>query len=118
MDFEFIYDYKTKNHSIVTGAEQKAIGVFLSQELEGDITKLEELLASLTLRETKIEYTEWSIEVEVEDIFVFHHSILASASELDNSEHPSYLDWEVSAKCGKDDFIELVSNWISFIDGE
>lgn len=118
MDFEFIYDYKTKRHSVVTGSEQKAVGVFLSQELDGDIAKLEDLLARLTLREAKIEYTEWSVEVEEEEAFVFHHSILASESESDSNEHSSYLDWEVSAKCGKDDFIELVSSWMSFIEGE
>ena len=115
MDFEFIYDYQTKQHSVVTSSEQRAVGVFLSNQLQGDPEVLETLLGSLEQDSARLLFTEWVLEVEGVDIHLQHNSLLNADTEHGEESCSGFMDWEMSAKCGKDDLIELVSNWLSFI---
>jgi len=120
MDFELIFDVKNKQHGIVTSSEHRAIGVCLTHEFSQasnpklSIAELLELL--LEKQEYRLELLDWVMDIEEEDVVVRHNSLCNKDPELDEPDVDSYLDWEMMAKCGKDDLIELVSNWLSFIE--
>eukprot|EP00998_Keelungia_sp_KM082_P005962 NODE_2243_length_1105_cov_37.604294_g2225_i0.p1 GENE.NODE_2243_length_1105_cov_37.604294_g2225_i0~~NODE_2243_length_1105_cov_37.604294_g2225_i0.p1 ORF type:complete len:125 (-),score=3.79 NODE_2243_length_1105_cov_37.604294_g2225_i0:70-444(-) len=118
MDFEFTYNYRDKTFGLVTSSEHRAIGMCLSQEFGDQIlvsNKLEELLVTLEKENDKrVELKEWVIDVEEEEVNFFHHSVCNQDAELEQPDVDNYWDWEVSARCGKDDLIDLVSSWLAF----
>lgn len=118
MDFEFTYNYREKTFGLVTSSEHRAIGMCLSQEFGEQLlssNNLDNLLVTLEKEKDKrVELTDWVIDIEEEEVSFFHNSVLGQSAELEQPDVDNYWDWEVSAKCGKDDLIDLVSSWISF----
>ena len=118
MDFEFTYNYREKTFGLVTSSEHRAIGMCLSQEFGEQLlssNNLDSLLVTLEKEKDKrVELTDWVIDIEEEEVSFFHNSVLGQSAELEQPDVDNYWDWEVSAKCGKDDLIDLVSSWISF----
>lgn len=118
MDFNFIYDYESKQHSVVVEGELSPIGRFLSNEFGSEVSvrKLNDLLTAIDdLGTPIIKFTEWTISVEAEELDVTHNSLFNEDSESSVAECDSILDWEQKARCGKSDFVELISAWIDFI---
>lgn len=118
MDFEFTYNYREKTFGLVTSSEHRAIGMCLSQEFGEQLlssNNLDNLLVTLEQEKDKrVELADWVIDIEEEEVSFFHNSVLGQSAELEQPDVDNYWDWEVSAKCGKDDLIDLVSSWISF----
>lgn len=118
MDFEFTYNYREKTFGLVTSSEHRAIGMCLSQEFGEQLlssNNLDNLLVTLeNEKDKRVELKDWVIDIEEEEVSFFHNSVLGQTSELEQPDVDNYWDWEVSAKCGKDDLIDLVSSWISF----
>lgn len=119
MDFEFTYDYREKRHGVLVLAEHRAIGMCLSQEYAADRANadgLEILLRQLELgQDSRIELTDWVIDIEDEEVLFRHNSLFTDGEAVFEQNMDSYLDWEISASCGKDDVIELIANWLDFI---
>lgn len=120
MDCEFTYNYQDKSHGIVTFSEHIAIGICLSQEFGANsksrTNDIEQLLVSLEeAQDKRIELSDWVVEVEEEDVCFKHNSLCSSEPGIDEPDVDSYLDWELIAKCGKHDVVELLSNWLSFV---
>lgn len=120
MDCEFTYNYHDKSHGVITFSEHIAVGVCLSQEFGGRseqrVSKVEQLLSSLEKQQDNcVELLNWVVEIEQEEVCFKHISLYGNAPELDDPDVNRYLDWELVAKCGKQDVIELLSNWLSFI---
>lgn len=118
MDFEFTYNYRDKTFVLVTSSEHRAVGMCLSQEFGDNIlvsNKLHQLLVTLEQENDKrIELDDWVIDIEGEEVHFFHNSVCSQGPELALPDVDDYWDWEVSARCGKDDLIDLVSSWLSF----
>ena len=119
MDFEFTYDLTEKTHSLAVLAEHRALGVCLSHELNANENlafELETLLITLQQEQHKrITLTDWVIEIEEETIAVKHNSLYTDQGELLEPDVDGFMDWELSATCGKDDVIDMLSSWLSFV---
>lgn len=120
MDCEFTYNYQDKSHGVVTFSEHIAIGVCLSHEFgtysSKRINSIEQLLVSLENEQDKIiELSDWVIEIEEEDVCFKHNTIFSDEPDLFDPNVDAYLDWELVARCGKHDVVELLSSWLSFV---
>lgn len=120
MDCEFTYNYHDKSHGVVTFSEHIAVGIFLSQEFgqyrEDQIKNIEQLLVTLESEQNKqIEFSDWVIELEDEGVSVKHNTLCSKEPDIEEPDVEGYLDWELIAKCGKDDMVDLVSSWLSFV---
>lgn len=116
MDFEFIYDYKSKRYSVGVAGEQAALGEFLTIETNGSENGqgfIEDLLHKLELgKDLHLMLQQWTIDVVHGDVTVTHHSLISS--DIDQDIEP-LNDWQLRSECGVEDFIELVSQWLDFL---
>lgn len=120
MDCEFTYNYQDKSHGVVTCSEHIAIGICLSHEFgqqsEHRLSDIEALLVTLESEHDKrIELNDWVVEIEDEEVCFKHNSLCSTDPDIDEPDVDSYLDWELIAKCGKDDLLDLLSSWLSFV---
>ncbi len=120
MDCEFTYNYRDKSFELVTSSEHRAIGTCLSHEFGRSPAEHEVLHKLVSLLETeqvnRFELDEWVIEVELVDVCVKHNSVCVDEAEIEEPDVDSYLDWELTAKCSKDDLAYVISSWLSFVN--
>jgi uncharacterized protein YacL (UPF0231 family) len=122
MDYEFILDTNTKAHIVEVTGEQFAVGRFLNTEFgenEGAVKQLNELIDKLELlTDGVIQFTEWCIEIDRDDLTIFHSSQLEAKSEQDKAieleQSLSDVEWDFQSECGKADLIELLISWVDF----
>lgn len=122
MDYEFIFDTNTKVHSVAVAGEQFAVGRFLNTEFVLDDNSVEQLNDLIELLETSIEgvveFTEWSIEIDRDDLTISHSSQLETKSEKEKTaqleQELSDLEWDFQCECGKADLLELLVAWVDF----
>lgn len=116
MDFDFIYDRKSKQYSVITEGEFIAIGRFILSELEGSTSLLINFLDWLesTNYGTKT-LTEWTVEVEGEDVELsLNQTLEERVGDQHFEEQDTTLDWECQCSCGKQDLIKLLRAYIRF----
>lgn len=130
MDYEFIFDTNTKTHSVAVVGEQFAVGRFLNTEFsentgienQGTVKQLNDLVDKLESSiDGVIEFTEWCIEIDTDDLTIFHSSQLETKSEQDKvtelEQSLSDVEWDFQSECGKVDLIELLISWADFRSG-
>lgn len=116
LDFDFVYDRKSRLYSVITEGEFLAVGRFISTELEGDVELLKKFLAWLesTASNTKT-FTEWTIEIDGDDVEVSQNQVLEMLNDSQQLEQQeATFDWEFQCSCGKQDLIKLLRAYISF----
>lgn len=122
MDYEFILDTNPKIHTVEVAGEQFAIGRFLNTEF-GDVSSAPEKLNDLVdVLEAKkdgvIQFTEWCIEVDNDELTIIHASQLETKTEQDklteSEQSLSDVEWDFQSECGKADLIELLIAWSDF----
>lgn len=116
MDFDFVYDRKTKQYSVNTEGEFIAVGRFVSTELDASMSVLADFLSWLenTVSGAKT-YTEWTVEVDGDDVDVVLNQLLEPLHESQRIERQeTTLDWECRSLCGKQDLVKLLRAYISF----
>jgi len=137
MDYEFIFDTNTKVHSVAVAGEQFAVGRFLNTEFSEDtdtlaqstvnkspvkkntVEQLNELIDKLDVStDGVIQFTEWCIEIDSDDLSIFHSSQLEAKTEQDKAteleQSLSDVEWDFQSECGKADLIELLISWADF----
>lgn len=122
MDYEFILDTHTKIHTVDVVGEQFAVGRFLNNEF-GDVSnapeKLNDLVDELEAKkEGVIQFTQWCIEVDNDELTIIHVSQLETKSEQDklteSEQDLSDVEWDFQSECGKADLVELLIAWSDF----
>lgn len=122
VDYEFILDTNTKAHIVEVAGEQYAVGRFLNNEFgenEGAVKQLNELIDKLEVSsDGVIQFTEWCIEIDADELTIFHSSQLEAKSEQDKAteieQSLSDVEWDFQSECGKADLIELLISWADF----
>ena len=121
MDVEYIYDSQNKNHQIDIIGEHSTIGRFLSCELQvhrEDVSAIESFITQLKQSKTQqVNFVEWTVEVEKDELKIFHNSIL-SGSETQTEFDIGSADWQLSSECGKEDLILVLENWADFVKND
>lgn len=123
MDYEFVFDTNTKVHTVAVVGEQYAVGRFLNTEFDDNNTLLSGLQQLIDKLESSgsevLEFTEWCIEIEGDDLKIYHSSQLETKSEQDKitelEQDVSDIEWDFQSECGKADLIELLLAWSDFI---
>jgi len=100
----------------------EAIGRWLCEELGQDKAQLEQLLDAIgqlqqrRLMEYRLEGSEFSLELDREEVRVRAHS-LDGASDDTGLDDLDFYDDELEAGCGLDDFRDVLQAWRELIAG-
>lgn len=118
MDFDFIYDYSNKKHLVNVVGEHGPLGQFLNSELAngGNLVANIQVLIDELENNPVLEksYIEWNLELDEEDVRIFHHNQVDAGLELE--EGNNLLEWQFEVQCGKGDLIALLLSWLDFIE--
>lgn len=100
----------------------EAIAYWLTQEVKDDTTTIHSLLAAADkLRQGKgwdfsHEGTEYDLHLTRTDAIVTAHS-LSQNGDFDLEDDLELYDDESAARCGLEDFVEVLEGWLEFVAG-
>jgi hypothetical protein len=100
----------------------EAIGRWLCEELGQNKEQLEQLLDAIgqlqqhRLREYRLDGSEFSLEIDREDVRVRAHSLDDGSDDTGLDDLDFYND-ELEAGCGLDDFRDVLQAWRELIAG-
>lgn len=100
----------------------EAFGRWLSEELGQERQRLEQLLDAIEqlrnrqIREYRLDGSEFSLELDREEVRVRAHSLDDNADSTD-LEDLHFYDDELEAGCGLDDFRDVLVAWRELIGG-
>lgn len=116
LDFDFVYDRKSKQYSVITEGEFIAVSRFISSELDRDISQLKNFLAWLDSTQYGSKtLTEWTVDVEGDDVDVaLNQTLEFREGDQHFEQQDTTLDWECQCSCGKQDLIKLLRAYIRF----
>ncbi|UTW11323.1 YacL family protein [Marinobacterium rhizophilum] len=98
----------------------EAFGRWLNEELGQDPQRLEQLLSVIEqlhnrqIREYRLDGSEFSLELDREEVRVRAHSLDDSADDT-GLEDLEFYDDELEAGCGLDDFRDVLKAWHKLI---
>ncbi|WP_282353924.1 YacL family protein [Pontibacterium granulatum] len=118
MEYEFSQDFTGPEARFSMGHE--AFGYWLTQEIGARTDKLTEISNALnkltqgTAWDAEITGFEYDLILSRDDAMVRAHA-LSSGDDLDLEEDMDFYDSESSARCGLEDFAELIAKWAEFV---
>lgn len=120
MEFDFIYLPDSRIYQLQLPMEQHAIQRFLLDEFVRKAVAYQSLLDDLKQLGPYSEYQfsgrEYHLKVERQEVFVSHYSV-GQLDERDAELDPELTtdDANLSAECGLEDFIHLLTQWQQFL---
>lgn len=119
MEYEFSQDFTGPEARFSMGHE--AFGYWLTQEIGTRKDKLAEVLNALnkltqgSAWDAEITGFEYDLLLSRDDATVRAHA-LSAIDDVELEEDMDFYDSESSARCGLEDFAELVHKWAEFIN--
>ncbi len=118
MEYEFSQDFTGPEARFSMGHE--AFGYWLTQEIGARKDKLAGVFKALnkltqgTAWDAEITGFEYDLLLSRDEAMVRAHA-LSAGDDLDLEEDMDFYDSESSARCGLEDFAELIDKWAGFI---
>lgn len=118
MEYEFSQDFTGPEARFSMGHE--AFGYWLTQEIGTRKDKLAEVLNALnkltqgSAWDAEITGFEYDLLMSRDDATVRAHALSAN-DDLELEEDMDFYDSESSARCGLEDFAELIEKWSEFV---
>lgn len=118
MDYRLYLDPISQQPRVKVDAEHAAIGHYLSEEMVDDKIEVQQLVRRLRQNEDdwRLQGREWLLSAEDGAISLTHNSLL---SEDDDVTLPDELlstdSAELTAICGREDFLHLMDAWLSYL---
>ena len=117
MDVDFVYDTYEKQHQLHISGEHVAVARFLNEIFtpkRSETKAIESFILEIENKPESIAFTEWTLTIEGDEVLIQHNSCFQTTNF--ESEDSSLMDWEMKCQCGIADFIELLVNWVDFIE--
>jgi len=116
MDYRIFIDPFTQRPRIKVESEHSAFGHYLSDEMVGDNTQLQQLIRRLHRNEEEWQHQgrEWRLKVEDGAVSVSHNSQFAQEAVILPDELLNTDSSELCAECGREDFLHLLEAWLAY----
>ncbi len=120
MEFDFIYLPDSRIYQLQLPMEQHALQRFLLDEFDPSAGAYQELLDALQqlgpFSEYQFDGREYILKVERQEVNVSHYSV-GQMDERDAELDPELTmdDANLTAECGLEDFIHLLTQWQQFL---
>jgi len=120
MEFDFIYLPDSRIYQLQLPMEQHALQRFLLDEFERQASSYQSLFDDLRQLGPYSEYQyagrEYILKVERQEVLVYHYSV-GQLDERDADLDPELTtdDASLSAECGLEDLIHLLTQWQQFL---
>jgi len=122
MEFEFRKDFISEQATVKLSMGHEAFATWLEQEgqkvdwIEHLISQIS-LLAQRTIKELKLQGSEFSLFLNQDEAQVLNHSLMNNQDDQDLETDMNFYDLEIQASCGLDDFLHLIESWLEFVEG-
>ncbi|MBS9435774.1 UPF0231 family protein [Photorhabdus noenieputensis] len=117
MDYEFLLDVTGKVTSRFS-MDHEAIGQWLNEEVNGDLTVIDKVAAALA--EIKGSERQWQLVGHEYTLLMDDEEVMVRANQLEfetdsMEEGMSYYDNESLSFCGTKDFLDMLTDYRDFI---
>lgn len=122
MEFEFRKDFISEQANVKLSMGHEAIATWLEQEGQ-KVEWIEDLLSQIalleqrTIKEVKLQGSEFSLFLTQDEAQVLNHSLMNNQDDQDLETDMNFYDLEIQASCGLDDFLHLIESWLEFVAG-
>ena len=122
MEFEFRKDFISEQATVKLSMGHEAFATWLEQEGQ-KVDWIEDLLSQIalleqrTIKEFKLQGSEFSLFVNQDEAQVVNHSLMSNQDDIDLETDMDFYDLEIQASCGLEDFFNLIESWLEFVQG-